>query len=73
MSKIKIGLIDEGLADIEKSTELDENNSYIYRNLGIYYFDLGEIDKARELFLKSKTLDKETYKIDDLIDSTNLL
>jgi len=70
LSKIKTGKIADGLSDIQKAIELDENNSYAYRNLGIYHFDIGEIKEARELFLKSKELDGDTYKIDELILST---
>lgn len=70
LCKIKTGNQTEGLIDIEKSLKLDENNSYAYRNLGIYHFDNNEINKARELFLKSKELDCDTYKIDELILST---
>ena len=70
LAKIKTGKLEEGLLDIQKSIKLDENNSYNYRNLGIYHFEIGEIDKARELFLKAKELDQDTYKIDELILST---
>jgi tetratricopeptide (TPR) repeat protein len=71
LCKIKTGNPTEGLIDIEKSLKLDENNSYAYRNLGIYHFDKNEINKARELFLKSKELDCDTYMIDELILSTD--
>lgn len=71
LAMIKTGKLKEGLFDIEKSIELEENNSYSYRNLGIYHFDIGEIDKARELFLKAKELDADTYKIDELILCTD--
>jgi tetratricopeptide (TPR) repeat protein len=70
LSKIKTGKSDEGLLDIQKSMVLKENYSFNYRNLGIYHFDIGEFDKALELFLKAKELDPETHMLEELITKT---
>ncbi|WP_290711904.1 tetratricopeptide repeat protein, partial [Flavihumibacter sp. CACIAM 22H1] len=56
-----------GLEDINYSLKLDKNNSYCYRNLGIYHLDQGNYSEALELFLQAKYLDHTTQLIEDLI------
>lgn len=73
LAKIKLGNLNEGLSDINKSLELDSNNSYAYKNLGIYYFDIENYEKARELFLKAKELDPKTHEIDELLNEVNCI
>lgn len=53
-AKIKLGDIGAGLKDLEHSHELDPNDSYYYKNMGIYYFDINKFSKALEFFGKSK-------------------
>lgn len=67
LAKIKIGKTEEGLEEIYHSLKLDENNSYGYRNLGIYHLDKGDYSNALGLFKKAKELDSTTYMIDELI------
>jgi len=55
------------MQDINRSFELEPDNSYGYMNIGIYHFDKGEFDKALQQFLKAKELDSKTYMIDKLI------
>lgn len=59
--------MEEGLEDINHSIFLDANNSYNYRNLGIYYFEKNEYVEALELYKKAKKLDGTTHTIDELI------
>jgi tetratricopeptide (TPR) repeat protein len=70
-AKIKLGLLEEGLIDTNKSIELDGKNGYAYRNLGIYHLQKNELNKALQLLLKGKEMDKTMPLIDDLIDETN--
>ncbi|MEO6189843.1 MAG: hypothetical protein ABIO44_05155, partial [Saprospiraceae bacterium] len=70
LSKIKLGQIVEGFQDINRSFELDPNNSYGFRTLGIYYFDKGDLNDALQLFIKAKELDNTTHMIDELISTT---
>jgi hypothetical protein len=51
---------------------LDPDNSYGYRNLGIYHFDRGEYDEAFRLFKKAKEMKAETHMIDALIKETEV-
>lgn len=62
--------MEEGLHDLNQSYELDPYNPYYFRNLGIYYQERGDYQKALELFLESKSLDNYTYNIDALIIET---
>ena len=62
--------MEEGLHDLNQSYELDPYNPYYLRNLGIYYQERGDYQKALELFLESKSLDNYTYNIDALIIET---
>lgn len=55
------------MEDINYSLQLDQNNSYAYRNLGIYFFDKKEYKQAYDLFTKAKQLDANTLMIEDLL------
>ncbi len=67
-AKIKLGLIEEGLKELRHSITLNPDNSYCYKNLGIYYFDQGEFDEALSYFIKAKELDETTYMVKEWID-----
>ena len=56
LRKLKLRHKDEGLQDINHSFEIDPNNSYGYRNLGIYHFDKGEFGEALQLFTRQRNL-----------------
>ena len=64
---LKTGKETEGLSDINYSLQLDKNNSYAYRNLGIYQLDKGEKAEALKLFIKAKELDDTTHQINELL------
>ena len=58
----KLGETEKGLMDLKEALNIDENNSFALRNLGILYHDLGEYNKSCELLKKAKTLGYEkTY------------
>ncbi len=66
---VKIEMGDEagGLADIRKAMELDPDDSFSYRSMGIYHLKKNEFDAALEMFKKAKQLYARTDGIDELI------
>lgn len=62
----KLGDSNKGIADLEGALNIDNNNSFAYRNLGVIYNDLGNYNKACELLKKAKDLGYE--KIHDKYD-----
>ena len=56
-----------GLKDIQIAMETEPDNSYSFRNLGIYHLDKGEYNEAREYFYKALKLEKHTHLIQELI------
>ena len=60
----------DGLDDIKKSMQLDDNNSYAYKNLGIYHMEKGEFERAMELFHKAREIDPKTHGLIGLIEDT---
>lgn len=52
----KLGESDKGIADLKYVLEMDKNNSYAMKNLGIIYLDQHKYKKACELFQKANEL-----------------
>ncbi|WP_291147727.1 tetratricopeptide repeat protein [Flavobacterium sp. UBA7680] len=52
----KMGESKKGIADLEVALEMDKNNSYAMKNLGIIYLDKKKYDAACPLFQKAKEL-----------------
>jgi len=42
LAKVQTDNKEEGLQDIQYSLQLDPNNAYAYRNLGVYHLEIGE-------------------------------
>ncbi|MDW5288787.1 T9SS type A sorting domain-containing protein [Formosa sp. PL04] len=55
----KLGKSDEGITDLNEALNLNENNSFAYRNLGVVYYDLEEYNLACENLEKAKNLGYE--------------
>ena len=66
-AKIELGQLTDGLNDICRSLELNMDNSYVYRNLGIYYLKTDKPDVAKSFFLKAKQMDSDTEMIEELL------
>ncbi|MEP6804490.1 MAG: T9SS type A sorting domain-containing protein [Flavobacterium sp.] len=52
----KLGESAKGIADLKYALEMDKNNSYAMKNLGIIYLDQHKYKKACELFRKANEL-----------------
>lgn len=63
----KLGESDKGIADLKYALEVDKDNSYAMKNLGIIYLDQRKYKKACELFRKAKEL-----HYDMVYDATDL-
>lgn len=55
----KLGNTEQGIIDLNKALEVNKNNSYALRNLGVIYTDLEEYSKACAYLKKSKKLGYE--------------
>lgn len=68
----KLGESKKGIADLKEALEMDKNNSYAMKNLGIIYLDQKKYNDACELFQKAKelnyTLAYDEYDLDALLD-----
>ncbi|MEP1489353.1 MAG: T9SS type A sorting domain-containing protein [Algibacter sp.] len=67
----KLGESDKGIADLEEALNINSNNSFAYRNLGVIYYELSNYNKACELLKKAKNLGYE--KIHDRYDLKKIL
>jgi lipoprotein NlpI len=72
LAKIKLGHESEGLKDIEHSMEIEPENSYGFRNLGIYHFDKGDFKTALTHFQRAFSIDKSTHAIETYIEKALL-
>ncbi len=52
----KLGESELGIRDLKVALEMDKNNSYAMKNLGIIYLDQGKYKEACELFQKANEL-----------------
>jgi tetratricopeptide (TPR) repeat protein len=52
----KLGESDKGITDLKEAMEMDKNNSYAMKNLGIIYLDQKKYKEACELFRKANEL-----------------
>ncbi len=63
----KLGESEKGIQDLKEALEMDKNNSYAMKNLGIIYLDQKKYNEACKLFQKAKELDYTlTYDEKDL-------
>lgn len=63
----KLGNSVKGIKDLEDALDINENNPFALRNLGVVYHDLGKYSIACELLNKSKKLGYEkSFDRDDL-------
>ena len=63
----KLGESEKGIQDLNEALEMDKNNSYAMKNLGIIYLDQKKYNEACKLFQKAKELDYTlTYDEKDL-------
>lgn len=53
----KLGESEKGIKDLKEALEMDKNNSYALKNLGIIYLDQKKYNEACDLFEKAKALD----------------
>lgn len=58
-AKYKLGFLIEGLKDCEKSLELNDKNGWVYYNLGLINYALGNTEKACLNFIKAQNLEIE--------------
>ena len=70
-AKIEAGRPEEGLADVKRSLELDSNNPYAYKSLGIYHLAKNEKEEALKLFTKAREMGAMPYWIDDYIQKSS--
>lgn len=52
----KLGESEKGIQDLKEAFEMDKNNAYALKNLGIIYLDQKKYKEACELFQKAKEL-----------------
>ena len=52
--------------------ELDNKNSYAYKNLGIYHKDKGDLNEALKFFSQAKECNSKTDGLNDLIKETEI-
>ncbi len=65
----KLGETEKGIADLEVALNINSDNSFALRNLGVIYYDMGNYNKSCELLQKAKKLGYEkTHDRFDLED-----
>lgn len=68
---LKLGEMQKAIADINHSLKLDNKNSFAYKNKGLYFLAMNDKIKAKENFLKAKSLgfnDKYGDEVDVLLE-----
>ncbi len=60
----KLGESEKGIQDLKEALEMDKNNSYAMKNLGIIYLEQQKYDEACKLFEKAREL-KYTLVFDE--------
>lgn len=65
--KYKIGDYDEAKIQIEKAIDIGGVSAEVYEHLGDIYMKLNEIEKAREMYLKSLELETDRFRIEEKI------
>ena len=69
----KLGNSEQGIADLKEALNLNKDNSFAYRNLGVVYHDIGSYDLACEYLQKAKNLGYEKihdrYDLQEFLDS----
>lgn len=68
----KLGETDKGIDDLEEALNINSDNSFALRNLGVIYHDIGNYIKSCELLEKAKKLGYEKthdkYDIEDYLE-----
>ncbi|MBS1915403.1 MAG: tetratricopeptide repeat protein [Bacteroidetes bacterium] len=71
-AKLKKGDFENAFSDISHSIQLDSKSAYSYRNLGIYYFDIGNFAEAKIQFEKAKEIDADIPMLNDYLEKLSL-
>lgn len=66
LAKLKLGQHEEGLADLHDALELDPQNAYVYRNLGIYHLEHEQLAEANRFFTQAHDLEEDTHLLPEL-------
>jgi tetratricopeptide (TPR) repeat protein len=69
--KLQLGDLEGALVDMKTAWELNTENSYAWRNLGIYYLAINELDKSLEYLEKTKEIDAKTEDINYYLGKIN--
>lgn len=69
LAKIKSKDVERGLSDVQDALNLNWNEPYAYRTLGIHYLETGSPSLALTHFQRAKALYPETFKINELLTS----
>jgi len=69
LAKILDNNVSNGLTDINKALEINVIEPYAHRSKGIYYFNSGNYKKALEHFRIAFKYGKDTYEVEEYIDS----
>ena len=64
--KHKLGNSQDGITELEEALNINKNNSFALRNLGLIYYELGDYEKACDLLEQAKQLGYE--KVHDVYD-----
>lgn len=70
LAKINLGLENEGLNDLQTAVEINENEPYAHRNMGIYHFDRGEFATALQYFETAEKLKTPIHLLDQYLEKT---
>lgn len=65
--KYKKGEYEEAKTIIEKSIRIGGVSAEVYEHLGDIYMELHEVEKAKEMYLKSLELENDRFRIEDKI------
>ena len=70
--KLQLGDIDNAYADLFHSFEMNSDNSFSWRNLGVYYLTTNEFEKALQHFEQAEKIDPKTELINFYLGKTHL-
>jgi Tfp pilus assembly protein PilF len=58
----------DGLQDMERALQMDPEESYAHRNLGIYFLDQGSGGEALKYLKMAHNINPQTHLIDVLLE-----
>ena len=64
---MKLGEWETGLADVQRSLELDKEHAEGHRLLGLYAMEKGRVEEARTHLLRARELDPHLLYVDELL------